>query len=450
MPIDSIQTLADRLAIYLAAYKHYVDIKSKGHLLDVAIFGEPFARDLAEIVFGYKDLVSLNLRKSFPAVDLGSLAMACAIQVTISGDSRKIVETQRKFFENGLDSTYSKLKFIVLKGKQGRYDGRQIVREKGNFSFDPDHDIYDLNDLFEMLVAEGNPKKFEAFANRLESEIGSAIRPFLLDVDRPGQRLRHLFCAHDVSPTDAVQALKPFGMSRSIFSDSMSLAESASNELIRYVAAQFWVGEKWIDGIDSHIYSDFPGGERGTEWRRSLRGASDLVQRARIAGEALSIVVPTESSLRELDAVADVVDHRDSNYEHFFLIARKANDFRTDSFRLVISDSLSYRKCREGIFLLFLAAEIYEVEAGKKTYIDVYEAPRENILRCSMGEIFVVDLLRTGCIVRNHKDFVYSDGTSALKATEALPKRLAPWLQENLAEFVAHRSSSLPGAISFP
>lgn len=129
MPINSTQTLADRLAIYLAAYKHYVDLKSKARLLDVAIFGEPFARDLAEIVFGYKDLVNLNLQKSFPAVDLGSLAEACAIQVTISGDSRKIVETQRKFFEHGLDDTYSKLKFIVLRDKQGSYDSQQIVRQ---------------------------------------------------------------------------------------------------------------------------------------------------------------------------------------------------------------------------------------------------------------------------------------------------------------------------------
>lgn len=323
-----------------------------------------------------------------------------------------------------------------------------IVRRKGTFSFDPDKDIYDLNDLFEMLVATADPKKFEAFASRLESEIGSAIRPFLLDVDRPGQRLRSLFCAHDVSPTDAVQALKPFGMSRSIFSDSMSLAEFASNELIRYVAER--VSDKWIDGIDAHIYSDLPGGERGTEWRRSLRGAFDLVERARTAGEALSIVVPTESSLRELDAVADVVDNREFNYEHFFLVARKTNHFRADSFRLVISDPLSYRKCRDGIFLLFLAAEIYEMEAREKTYIDVYEAPREEILGCCTGDTFLVDLLRTGRVVRNHKDFIYNDGTAVLKTTEALPKRVAPWLQENLAEFTARRSSAPPAVIAFP
>ena len=76
--MNSNQTLADRLAIYLAAYKHYVAIKSKARLQDGAIFGEALARDLAEIVFDYKDLVNLNLKTSFPAIDLGSAAAGCA------------------------------------------------------------------------------------------------------------------------------------------------------------------------------------------------------------------------------------------------------------------------------------------------------------------------------------------------------------------------------------
>jgi len=126
--MNSTQALADRLAIYLAAYKHYVELKSKARLLDVAIFGEPLARDLAKIVFGYKDLVNLNLETSFPAVDLGSSSAACAIQVTISASATKIVETQQKFFEHGLDRTYSKLKFIILGNKQKTYNWLRVFR----------------------------------------------------------------------------------------------------------------------------------------------------------------------------------------------------------------------------------------------------------------------------------------------------------------------------------
>jgi hypothetical protein len=448
--MNSTQALADRLAIYLAAYKHYVEIKSKARLLDVAIFGESLARDLAEIVFGYKDLVNLNLETSFPAVDLGSSVAACAIQVTITASTTKIVETQQKFFEHSLDSTYSRLKFIILGDKQATYESQRIVRAHGAFSFDPDQDIYDLGDLFKILVAAADPAKFEAFYKRLESELGSAIRPYLLGADRPGQNLRDLLDAHDVRTTEAVQALKPFGMSRAIYSNNMSIAEMSSPDLIQYVAEQFWVSGEWIDGTYAHIYSGGPGAETGTEWRRSLAGAYDLVRRASLNGEKLDLIIPIGLNLCELDACKDVVDHEAHDFEHFFVVARKANDFSVECFRLVISDPLSYRPCRDGIFLLFVAAEIYELETRRKTYIDVYAAPRAHILSCYLGDQFLVDLHRSGQLIRNHKDFVYSGEGTVLKATQDVPSRLAPLLQASLTAFVARHSSSLPAAIVFP
>lgn len=448
--MDSIQTLSNRLAIYLAAYKHYVEVKSKARLQEVTIFGESLARDLAEIVFGYSDLVNLNLETNFPAIDLGSLKAACAIQVTITGDSAKIVETQRKFLEYGLDGTYSKLKFIILGDKQGTYESQQIVRAKGTFSFDPYKDIYDLGDLFNILVEAADPAKFEAFSNRLEHELGSAIRPYLLGADRPGQHLRSLLEAHDVRTTDAVLALKPFGISRAIYSNSTSLTEAAGKELIQYVADQFWISDEWIDGNCSHIYSGGPGAEKGTEWRRTLRGAYDLIKRTNLNGERLDLIIPTGISLKEFDSTEDVVDYNAPDYQHFVLIARKKNDFLVDYFRLLLSEPLSYRGCRNGIFLLFLAAEIYEIHTGKKTYINVYEAPKDKIRCCYQGDEFLVDLHRTGQLIDNHKDFFYSSGETVLNATSKVPSRLASLLQTDLAEFAARLSSSLPVTIAFP
>ncbi|MCY0852452.1 SMEK domain-containing protein [Cupriavidus sp. D39] len=447
--MNSNQTLADRLAIYLAAYKHYVAIKSKARLQDGAIFGEALARDLAEIAFDYKDLVNLNLKTSFPAIDLGSAAAGCAIQVTTTSSTTKILETQRKFFKHRLDRTFSKLKFIVLTDKQKTYESKQIVRAKGAFSFDPKVDIYDLGDLFNILVAAANPVKFEAFYKRLESELGSAIRPYLLGADRPGQHLRDLLDAHDVRTTDAVQALSSFGMTRSIFSDTMSISEVCSRDLIQYVAEQFWVSSDWIDGTYTHIYSGGPGEENGTDWRRSLRGAYDLVKHASSTGERLGLLMPAGLSLREVDATKDVVDPNADDYEPFFLFSRKTNEFAVDCFRLVISDPLRYRGCREGIFLLFFAAEIYQVETGDTTYIEVYEAPRANIMSCYLGDSFLVDLYRAGQLIGNHKDYIYSDGV-VLRATRDVPSRLAPMLQENLTELIDRRSASSPVAIVFP
>ena len=442
MLMNSTQDLANRLAIYLAAYKHYVTIKSKAGLLDVAIFGEALARDLAEIAFGYKDLVNLNLNTSFHAIDLGSLEAACAIQVTITGSTTKIVETQQKFLEHGLDRTYSKLKFIILGDKQATYESQRIVRKRGTFRFDPDKDIYDLGDLFKILVAMGDSLKFEAFCARIERELGSAIRPYLLGADRPGQNLRDLLDAHDVRTTDAVYALKPFGMSRAAYANNMSIAELSGKDLIQYVTKQFCVSADWFDGTDAHIYSGGPGMETETEWRRSLRGAYDLVKRANSNGEKLGLIIPIGLSLCELDGSQDVVDCKAHDYEHFFLIARKTNDFSVECCRLVIGDHLRYKKCRDGIFLLFLAAEIYQIETGKTTYIDVYEAPREQIMSCYMGDKFLVDLLRSGQLIRNHKDFVYSVQETVLKMTQDVPDRIASLLQTHLTEFVARHSSS--------
>lgn len=447
--MDSLQAHADRLAIYLAAYKHYVEIKSNAGLLDIAKFGEPLARDLVEIAFGYNDLVNLNLRTNFPAIDLGSTTAGCAFQVTTNGETAKIIETQQKFLEHKLDSKYPKLKFIILRDKQGTYESQRIVRTQGDFSFDPMKDIYDLGDLYTILVAEADPTKFEAFYKRLESELGSGIRPYLLGADLPGQHLRDLFEAHGASRTDAVKALKQFGVNRDIYSKTTSLGEAASKDLIQYVAEQFCVSCDWIDGTYAHIYSGGPGAEERTDWRRKLRGAYDLVKSATENGERFDLIIPDEDSLSKLDAVDDVVDTKMSNYEHFFLVARKKNDFLVDRFRQVISDPLSYGPCRVGIFLLFVAAEIFEIETQQKTYIDVYVAPRAAILSCYHGDKLLIDVYESDYWYRNHKDFIYSDGRGRLTATKDVPSRLAPLLNQCLSEFAGGRSASLPVEIMF-
>lgn len=447
--MESNQTLANRLAIYLAAYKYYVDTKSKARLLDTSIFGEALCKDIAKIVFGYNDLVNLNQQKNYPAIDLGLIEAKCAIQVTITASSAKIVDTQGKFFKHGLDNTYSRLIFIILGEKQGSYESSQIIRERGSFKFDPEKDIYDLNALFNILVQAADPAKFEAFNKSLENQLGASIRPYLLGVDRPGQNLRRLFDAHDVTLTNAVGALNSFGINRAIYSSNINLSEAAGEELIRYVAKQFAVSNDWIDGQSSHIYDNGPDIERTTDWRRSLRGAYDLIKRIRSDKEELDLIIPVGFTLSELDESLNVVDPRLESYEHFFVAARQKNKFSAERFRLIISDPLTYSPCQNGIFLLFMAAELYEIKTGCKTYLNVYTAPRDDILTCYSGDLFLVDIFRSGQVMRNHKDFIYYDG-STLKATNDVPRQLAQMLQENLTEFIARGETSLPDVIQFP
>lgn len=447
--MDSIQTLADRLAIYLAAYKHYVDVKSQARLLNGAIFGEPLAMDLATIAFGYKDLENLNLGGNAPAIDLGSASASCAIQVTLFASTTKVIETQQKIFKHGLDKKYTKLKFICLKDKQTAYESRQIILEREGFKFDPEHDIYDLRDLFKQLVTQPDPEKFESFCNRLEVELGSVIRPYLLGVDLPGQNLRRLFDEHDVRITDAVKALEKFNVSRAVIANNLLLAEAASRDLVRYVAEQFQVSGDWIEGVDDHIYSGGPGVESCTSWRRNLRDAHDLIERVHSSGEKLQLIIPLGLSLCDLDANEDVVDHNHPNYEHFYLVAQKQNDFLIERYRMVIGDPLSYQHCRQGILLLFLATTLYEMETQRVRYIDVIASPREDILACYEGSKFLTELGRSGQTIDNHKDYFYTNSAGALIATPKVPKGFAQFLQDELTDFVARRAPFLPASIQF-
>lgn len=447
--MDSIQTLTDRLAIYLAAYKHYLDVKSHARLLDSAIFGEPLAMDLATIAFGYKDLTNLNIDGNHPAIDLGSETAGCAIQVTLMASSTKVVETQRKFFEHGLDKTYTRLKFICLRGRQSEYASQQIVRERGSFRFDPKQDIYDLKDLLKRLVDHPDPEKLKLFSGRLEAELSSAIRPYLLGIDRPGQNLRRLFEDHDVRTSDAVKALGRFNVSRAVFSDSTRLAEAASPDLTRYVAEQFWISDDWIDGVDDHIYSGGPGNETTTSWRRTLRDAYELIERVSSNEEQLRLIIPSGLSLCDLDAMEDVVDQRALSYENFYLVAQKQNDFLVDSFRMVVGDALRYEGCRQGILLLFLAAAIFQIETQRPMYLNVIAVPREVLLGCLRGEQFLAEVSRSGTTIDNHTDYFYHDDTGALIATPKVPHRLAKFLQDQLSDFVAGRFATLPTTIRF-
>lgn len=426
--------LVDRLAIYLAAYKHYLGFKTQAGLLDAAVFGEAVALDLARITWGYTDLENLNLKHNFPAVDLGTKSGDCAIQVTVTSNSTKIVETQEKFFQHGIMNTYAKLIFVILGEKQASYDSQRIVRSQGKFKFDPNNDIYDLNDLYGIVANSGDTAKIEEFALRIEQELSDKIRPFLAGVDKPGQNLRRLFEAHDVSTANAVEPLKKFDITRSIFSNNTSLSEAADVNVVSYVADQFSVASDWIDGSYGHIYNGKPGADPD-DWRRSLENSYQVIHKAISNSEKLILLIPSEVDLSSLDCVKDVVDMKSSGYQHFFLAARKKNDFGEYRYRMAISEPLSYRRSRDGIFLIFLAAEIYSAIAQKTIYIDIVGVPRNELLSCYSGDRFLVDLIQDAHTLGNQRDFVEATNTGFLSRSIISPCTTSI-LQQALTDYV--------------
>ncbi|MDX3935786.1 SMEK domain-containing protein [Stenotrophomonas sp.] len=428
-------SLVHRLAIYLAAYKHYLDFKTQAGLLDAAVLGEAVALDLARITWGYTDLENLNLKHNFPAVDLGTKSGDCAIQVTVTSSSTKIVETQEKFLEHGIMNTYARLIFVILGEKQASYDSQRIVRSQGKFTFDPEKDIYDLNDLYNIVAKGGDAAKVAQFADRIEQELSDKIRPFLVGVDKPGQNLRRLFEAHDVSIANAVEPLKKFGITRSIFSNNTRLSEAADLHVVPYIADEFSVASDWINGSDGHIYNAQPG-LVPQDWRRSLEKSYQVIREAISNSEELILLIPGEVGLNSLDRVKDVADVKSADYQHFFLAARKKNDFGEYRYRMAISEPLSYKCTRDGIFLMFLAAEIHQAITQETIYISVVGASRDELLSCYSGDRFLVDLIRGAPTLGNQRDFVQATnyGFMARRIVSASTVRV---LQQMLTDFTS-------------
>ncbi|WP_096671795.1 SMEK domain-containing protein [Polaromonas sp. AET17H-212] len=448
MPTESIVNLAHDATANLAIYKYFLASCAKTNQLSAATFGEPFARDLLVLAFGYTDLKNLNLKKSFPAIDLASPNASIAFQVTLTGSSDKIIETQTKFFEAGLDKVYLKLKFVILGDKQTTYSSQKIVKSRGSFCFDPKDDIYDLNDLLHILVSEGDPEKFRALTNRLEVQIGALQSPSQWTTTSAvpaaaaeaapqanllADHLKGVFETHGVTQTDLLEPLRAFGVTRSIYADDVGLSDIASKAMLQFVADQFSISPQWLDGETKHIYSGGPGTERDTDWRRSLRGAYDFVRRVFEGNERLTLFLPAARSLRALDDIEDVVDFREPGYEHFFLVAQRPNAFAINRLRMAISDHLSYKPCRDGLFLLFLAVSLYCIRENKQAYIDVWEASRDAIRECDMGTEFLVKLKESGGPYRNNTDFIYQNAQGMLSATTEVPDRVIAMLQEELA-----------------
>lgn len=458
MTLESTAGLADRVARQLAHYRFYIETKAKAGLLDIAVFGEPLARDLTKIVFGYNDMVSLNIHKSFTAIDLASEASSCAVQVTLKVDLPKIVETQQTFFAHGLHKKYSRLMFIALKMKQASFNSDRIVREYEGFTFEPSRDVFDLNDLYRIVIHQCPRERVEAFGLRLAEEVDvlleriAPLAPRVVqpspEVTHPAVHLRKLFNAHGVLPTDAIEGLKSFGVTREVYADDVKLANAAGRSLIDHVANEFSVSNSWIDGTDDHIYSGGTGAEHSTSWRRSLRGAYEFINSLISDGQKLTLFVPHEIALHELDETEDVIDRREPGYTSFFLVAKRMNSFLTERYRVVISDPLSYRPSREGLFLLFLATELRRLLTQEQFLIDVWQTSSELIAACNSGKHFIVDLERIGGPFRNHADFVFYDQSRrCLTASQDVPTRLATRLQQELDEFVKGQSAHLPNTI---
>nr|WP_314709280.1 SMEK domain-containing protein [uncultured Comamonas sp.] len=418
--MESKVTLADQCAINIAAYLYYIEVKSKARLLDTAIISESFVRGLVATVFDHEKLCNLNLNnENYPAVDIATENGDIAFQVTISGGSEKIESTLETFMKNNLDQKYKRLVFIILGEKQSSYTSKKITKNAGTFNFDVDKDIYDLRQLYSLLINGAKPEKLQeklqALRDLLASELGSNVSKLLIGYKRTEDNLDCLFSAHDVTPTRGASAMQRFGIDRPTFCHIDRLNACLTHEMVEYLAEEFSVSDEWITGEACHIYNGMPYGIASTDWRRNLRSAYELVDKYHKEGHKISVVMPMHLSIDDFETPYSeaedekIAANKDGNpvelVPHYLIVARSQNTFGVERYRWLANEPLQYSKI--GVYLLFLAAEIWRHVHESSLLVEVQFVDYWDIRKVQCGELLLVDILRSIGVMRNHADYIY-------------------------------------------
>lgn len=455
-------TVSEQCALLITAYSLYITMKSKARLLEPTIFGEPFAKKLVEIVFGYPDLINLNEAElNHAAIDLATAGNEAAFQVTITGSSTKIEDSLNMFIKHGYDKIYPRLVFIILGEKQDTYDSQKIIRASNKLTFDPTRDIYDLNQLYDMLVKQGDAAKFVVLNTALVEELSEELQPYLAGYYQAGQRLQKLFIAHDITATTGAAVLDPYGITRATFSDPAKLNDRLSAAALTYLAAQFAIDHNWIAGDTNHIYARNVNDTRLTEWRRSIDGAYELIVDLFDVYKQVTLVMPADVSVDDLATV--IVERVDGDallapiaqatpddiHRVYFLTAQNVNDFKVACHHWILNEPLYYAPTRTGIYFLFLAAEIYNALRGTSHLIDIVQADNRLMQACAEGTEFLAAVFYARFTPRNHRDYLYFRGGNVQVASAVLAADVAG-MQEALNEYHVRRGGNSPSVTQLP
>lgn len=455
--LESKAILVNQCAINVAAYLYYIEVKAKARLFDEAVFAESFARKLATVVFDYEDLIDLNLKDgTYPAVDFATFNGDVACQVTITGSSDKIETTLETFMKHDYDKHYKRLIFIILGDKQGSYGSKKIAENSGSFDFDPYRDIYDLRQLYKMLVNEGIPEKLAALRDLIQQELGPNINSLLIGYNRAKDNLGRIMSAHDVTATLGVRAMQHLGVDRETFCQVDRFNQSLTQEMAEFLASEFAVSINWVTGEVKHIYDSMPDEIETSCWRRKLRDAYELVSEYHGTGQQLSIVMPAQLSFDDFQTpiseteIAKIKYNEDGTLSgrefHYFLVARGQNAFGTERYSWLADEPVQHSKI--GVYLLFLAAEIWRMVSGGSTLINVLQPDYWDMRQVQCGEWLLIDLLRYQNVVRNHADYVFINNQK-FTASNINVQELET-LRANLKDYVEKYLPNTPFGIPVP
>ena len=105
-----IENLINEIATNLSIIIYQVKLKNKANLNDINTLLETPFKDILNIIYDY-NLINLNNKYLYPAIDLGDRSKKIAFQITSERSIQKIKDTIQRFEKNKLNIEYKKLKF---------------------------------------------------------------------------------------------------------------------------------------------------------------------------------------------------------------------------------------------------------------------------------------------------------------------------------------------------
>lgn len=159
---DKINDISTNLSILI----YQVKLKNKANLNDINTLLETAFKEILNIIYDY-NLINLNNKYLYPAIDLGDERAKIAFQVTSEKSIQKIKDTIKKFEENNLAIKYTKLKFLIIDEKT-QYSKKHNI-DKPYFTLKED-----ILSCFELvnIIKDISVEKQKKINDRLKSIIG--------------------------------------------------------------------------------------------------------------------------------------------------------------------------------------------------------------------------------------------------------------------------------------
>lgn len=149
------QELINRLRDELAKIVVQIEGGTAAGLTDQNKIAENLICGLLREILALPHLSNLNAvkRANYPAIDLADIEKRVAVQVTATPTLQKVKDTLRKFLDNDMDRSFTRLIIYVITRKQDSYSQTAIAKITGQrIGFDCKADILDFRDLLERAV----------------------------------------------------------------------------------------------------------------------------------------------------------------------------------------------------------------------------------------------------------------------------------------------------------